>query len=241
MRFVFTLVFACGFSCSAGETPGRPADGRGGASGTSSTGTSSTGTSGGSGGGAAAGGSGGTSMGGAGTGGSGGASGKGGTAIRDAASDVSFDWPEGPRGQCKPGTYEGRFDCLFSAIADAGIDGGLFTMPVSGPITLHLTQSQNGEFLEVKDGVLDGTANTFFTLKAAISGTLNCRTGEFAGALEKGTYSGLIFVNGTWTGRITANYDRMTFRFPAGTWLMFPDIGGECVGGGSWMASYTGP
>jgi hypothetical protein len=261
MSSLLALAIAGGASCSAGESPGpRSQRGNGGVGGSSGSGVSggpntggnTGGTGGSSTGGSSAGGSstggsggasgaGGSSTGGSSTGGSGGASGAGGTTVRDASSDVSFDWPEGPRGQCKPGTYEGQFNCLFSQFADSGVDGGLFTLPVSGPITLHLSQSQNGEFLEVKDGVLDGTANTFFTLKATISGKLDCRTGQFEGSLDKGTYSGFILVNGTWSGRLTSSYDRMTFRFPAGTWFMYPDIGGECIGGGSWTATYTGP
>jgi hypothetical protein len=207
------------------------------------------GGSGGSGGSAAAGGSGGGGFGGSGgSGGVGGAAGIGGTSSggnggtispprRDASPDVIFDWPEGTTGKnpCKPGVYQGNFACTYSP-GDAGV--GLF--PVTGPISLKLVQSQNGEFLEVREGLLDGTANIFFTFRADISGKLDCKTQKFEGKLEHGVYSGFLVINGTFQGPLSSDYDRIASQFSNGVWSLAVDMGnGGC--NGTWSAAYQGP
>jgi hypothetical protein len=211
--------------------------GSGGSGGTGGSGGS--GATGGSGGSAATGGSGATG----GNGGGGGVAGsnsggRGGTSPppRDASLDIGFDWPEGTsKNPCKAGFYQGTFACTYSP-GDAGI--GLF--PVSGPISMKMVQSQNGEFLEVREGLLDGTANIFFTFRADITGKLDCRTSKFDGLLEHGVYSGFLVINGTFQGPLSSDYDRLTSQFSNGVWSLAVDMGnGGC--NGTWSAAYMGP
>jgi hypothetical protein len=157
--------------------------------------------------------------------------------VRDASSDITFDWPEGDasRRSCKPGVYQGNFSCTGS-LGDSGIPA----YQATGPISLKLVQSQQGEFLEVREGVLDGTANVFFVFRADISGKLDCKTLRFAGTLERGTYSGFLVINGTFQGPLASDYDRNTSQFTNGVWNLTLDMGnGECKG--TWSAAYTGP
>jgi hypothetical protein len=212
--------------------------------------TTGSGGSGGSGGSDLTGGTGGNTGGGTGGGGSGGVGGGGGTStggsagtnmppVRDASlPDVGFDWPEGDasnKNPCKPGVYQGNFACTYSP-GDAGV--GLF--PVSGPISMKMVQSQQGEFLEVREGLLDGTANIFFTFRANISGKLDCKTQKFDGKLENGVYSGFLIINGTFQGPLSSDYDRIASQFANGMWALAVDMGnGGC--NGTWSAAYTGP
>jgi hypothetical protein len=202
----------------------------GGAGGSSATGgaggSSATGGAGGS---SATGGAGGSSA-------TGGAGGSGGSP-RDARSDISFDWPEGPtKNPCKPGVYQGSFSCTYMPPGDSGIGG----FPVSGPITLKMVPSQQGEFLEVREGLLDGTANVFFTFRADISGKLDCRAATFAGNLERGVYSGFLVINGTFEGPLSSGYDRASSQFSNGVWTLALNMGnGGC--NGTWSAAYVGP
>ena len=173
--------------------------------------------------------------------GSGGSNAKGGAAgasdpSRDGGSDVSFDWPEGPvKNPCKAGVYQGNFSCTYMP-GDAG--GGTF--PVTGPITLKMVPSQQGEFLEVREGLLDGTANVFFTLRADISGRLDCRAAKFVATLEHGIYSGFLVINGTFQGSLSSDYDRAASQFSNGVWSLAVDMGnGGC--NGTWSAAYVGP
>ncbi len=154
----------------------------------------------------------------------------------DAGSGVSFEWPETPPGSgCKPGRYAGTFACTYKD------PQGLSQMPVTGPITLTLADSQQGEFLEVRDGVLDGTANAFFSLRADITGKLDCASAQFQGSLANGTYSGFLIVNGTFGGTMASQYDRVKFAFVSGIWSLavVGPPGGTCDG--TWSASYVGP
>ncbi|HMJ56245.1 MAG TPA: hypothetical protein VK540_29460 [Polyangiaceae bacterium] len=222
-----------GGSAGSGGSPG----GTGGSGATGGTGGS--GAAGGTGGSGATGGSGG-GVGGAGGAGGTNAGGRGGTTsppVRDAAPDVTFDWPEGTTGKnpCKAGVYQGSFGCTYSP-GDAGV--GLF--PVTGPISLKLVQSQNGEFLEVREGLLDGTANLFFTFRADITGKLDCKTSKFDGKLEHGVYSGFLIINGTFQGPLASDYDRISSQFSNGMWSLAVDMGnGGC--NGNWSAAYVGP
>lgn len=165
----------------------------------------------------------------------GGAAGAGGSPL-DASSDISFDWPEGPvKNPCKAGVYQGNFSCTYMP-GDAG--GGTF--PVTGPITLKMVPSQQGEFLEVREGLLDGTANVFFTLRAEISGRLDCRAAKFVATLEHGVYSGFLVINGTFQGSLSSDYDRASSQFSNGVWSLAVDMGnGGC--NGTWSAAYVGP
>jgi hypothetical protein len=156
--------------------------------------------------------------------------------IRDASLDITFDWPEDAgKNPCKAGVYQGSFQCTYMTG-----DAGFGSFPVSGPISLKMVQSLQGEFLEVREGLLDGTANVFFTFRADISGRLNCRTSKFDGQLEHGVYSGFLVVNGTFQGPLSSDYDRAASQFSNGVWTLAVDMGnGGC--NGTWSASYVGP
>lgn len=156
--------------------------------------------------------------------------------VRDASPDITFDWPEDAgKNSCKAGVYQGSFQCTYM-MGDAGFG----SFPVSGPISLKMVQSQQGEFLEVHEGLLDGTANVFFTFRADISGRLNCRTSKFDGQLEHGVYSGFLVVNGTFQGPLSSDYNRAASQFENGVWSLAVDMGnGGC--NGTWSATYVGP
>jgi hypothetical protein len=185
-----------------------------------------------------AGGSGGSSAGGgSGSPTTGGAPGSGGTTQpADAGGDVGFEWPETVpgTGQCKPGLYEGEFQCTYT---DPSGGGGV---PVSGPISVRLVESASGELLEVRDGVLDGTANALFIFRADVVGKLDCYKATFNGRLVNGTYSGFAIVNGTFEGPLGSTYDHQAVALTSGTWqLTVAASGGGC--NGTWSARYVSP
>src|SRR5688572_27062607 len=145
---------------SYGDPPNGGSAGAGGAGASGAiggTGQGATGAAGGAGGAGAA----------AGTGASGGSAGAGGTGTggaigADAGPDARFDWPDTPpgAGECKAGRYVGTFECTYKDPA------GTYMMPVTGPMSMTLTKSEQGEFLEVSDGVIDGSALIFVTFRA---------------------------------------------------------------------------
>jgi hypothetical protein len=113
-------------------------------------------------------------------------------------------------------------------------------LPVSGPISIRLVESTSGEFLEVRDGVLDGTANTFFTFRADVQGKLDCYRASFTGNLINGTYSGFLIVNGSFEGPLSSSYDSQSVALTSGTWQLKVAVsGGGCTG--TWSANYVGP
>jgi hypothetical protein len=59
---------------------------------------------------------------------------------------------------------------------------------VTGPIELTLLESQNGEFLEVSGGRMDGAALLAIAFTASLSGQLDCQTGAFVGNVTDGSY-----------------------------------------------------
>ena len=62
-------------------------------------------------------------------------------------TDVAFEWPENSATfSCTPGTYSGKWSCKMSGIS--------FT----GPVKMTLTETDNGEFLKITDGELNGKA-----------------------------------------------------------------------------------
>jgi hypothetical protein len=222
--------------CSPSDTVATRSNPSDKATGGATAGTTGAGGSGASG---ASGGSGGNGGGAGGVGGSGGGAGTGSggsSPIRDASPDITFDWPEDAgKNPCKAGVYQGSFQCTYMTG-----DAGFGSFPVSGPISLKMVQSQQGEFLEVREGLLDGTANVFFTFRADISGRLNCRTSKFDGQLEHGVYSGFLVVNGTFQGPLSSDYDRAASQFSNGVWTLAVDMGnGGC--NGTWSATYVGP
>jgi hypothetical protein len=216
----------CGAGCSPANGETSPGSGAGGSGGNG--GNAGNGTGGGSGGSA------GGALGSGGSGGNGGTDGSGGTTPGDGSI---FDWPETPPGsggECKPGRYEGTFECTYTDTQ------GTPALDVSGPIRLTLVRGEQGEILEVRDGKLDGTANAVFTFSADITGELDCGNARFSGRLVNGVYSGFIFVTGTFEGPFDSRYDRRQFSLIDGSWLLtVTQSGGTCPG--TWTANYVGP
>jgi hypothetical protein len=143
-----------------------------------------------------------------------------------ASSGVSFDWPESDGGKaqnCKAGHYVGTFSCTYQF---AMTDGG--GIPITGPVELTLSQSQDGEFLEVSGGTLDGHALIAIHFTADIHGKLDCSTGVFQGTLENGSYAVDPFPSGgTFNGPLTAST------------TMTPPCSGTCLNG-TWALHETG-
>lgn len=134
MRWAPTLalLFPLGGACSAGGSRTFPPSASGGSGGTPTYETGGASTA---------------------AGGTGQASG-GSSAVRDRSL---FNWPEAnPDGSapllCKAGHYVGTYSCNVTGPNGFGTDGGAY--PLTGPVDLTLTQSQNGEFLDVSGGTL---------------------------------------------------------------------------------------
>jgi len=147
-------------------------------------------------------------------------------------------------GNCKDGTYSGTFQCTFMFDPDAGAGstasadaGGLM---ITGTLSFNLTQmTVNGEsFIDTASGSFSGTAATFFAISADVGGTLNCNSGVFNGTLTKGTYSGFLFINGTFSGPLNSQYNGTTFSFVDGSWQLTVPGEGTCPG--TWSANYVG-
>jgi hypothetical protein len=145
------------------------------------------------------------------------------------SSGVSFDWPETIPGQgkpCKAGHYVGTFECTYKPAGTP--DGSAGGLPITGPIDFKLQQAQNGEFLEVSGGTLDGLALIAIHFKAEISGKLVCGTGAFDGTLVNGSYAIDPFpAGGTFNGPMNG--------FSTNT----PPCAGTCLSG-TWALHETG-
>ena len=161
---------------------------------------------------------------------------------------VAFDWPEaiGDGGAtCKAGHYKGTFQCNFvPSLADGGTAPGTPSAPftVTGPVELVLTESQNGEFLEVSGGTLNGS--TFIiTFTAKISGKLDCQTNQFAGMVSDGQYGIQPFPpGGSFSGPTSATYSASGPALVNGSWLFAAkDAQGNLLGNcpGTWSATYA--
>ena len=112
---------------------------------------------------------------------------------------------------------------------------GLFGLPpftVSGPVSFTLAQSENGEFMKITDGILEGNAMGY-VFTAALAGQLDCDTNEFAADALNGTYGTPPF-NGTFAGDLSAQLDR-TSQTLNGSWSLSPNGFQPCVG--PWSAT----
>jgi hypothetical protein len=148
--------------------------------------------------------------------------------VRDP--NVHFTWPEATLdGPCLAGTYEGTFSCALGP--------GLFGLPpftVSGPVSFTLAESENGEFLEITDGALNGEAMGY-VFSATLAGQLDCVTNEFAADALNGTYGATGFPpGGTFAGDMAAQLDR-TSQTLNGQWSLSPNGFTPCVG--PWSAT----
>ncbi len=116
---------------------------------------------------------------------------------------------------CQAGTYVGTY----SGTDDSSKVGGPTNFPISGPMQLNLvrTEEQNGEFdLVTNNGSFDMTwggvttgdaASGLIVVHGAISGQLQCSSGDFTAMSTSATWT-LIGLNaGTATMNFTGKYD----------------------------------
>jgi hypothetical protein len=163
---------------------------------------------------------------------------------------VVFDWPEsvgdGGATKCQAGRYAGTFTCNFvPTLADGGaLPGAPATpFPVTGPIELVLTESQNGEFLEVGGGTLTGAALIAITFTGKISGKLDCHSHAFDGMVTDGQYGIQPFPpGGFFSGPTSATYSETGPSLLNGTWqvaVMTPQNTSQGNCDCTWTATYT--
>jgi hypothetical protein len=114
------------------------------------------------------------------------------------------------------------------------------TLVPSGPTGDELS------LLRVSESQLQATADGAFHIDGTLTGTLDCRTGEFSAALE-GSYC-LVAVGSCGSGKrasfagpISAHYDAQTTSFEMGTWsvveAVLTDAHGAFGGSGQWNAA----
>jgi hypothetical protein len=159
---------------------------------------------------------------------------------------VEFVWPETlPGGDdiCQPGTYTGDFFCVANAAFLLQLvppEDGAAGIPVLGPVTLTFERSMDGEFLEIKKGVLEGLALEAWGFVAELEGRLDCKTLKFEAHASSGVYGlGLPVAvpMGTFGGTLTGTLDPTT-RQLEGDWALVDDFGVQGCNG-PWTASHT--
>jgi hypothetical protein len=142
--------------------------------------------------------------------------------------NVHFEWTETVPGTvaCEPGHYVGTFDGFYNTL-----------IPVAGDIDMTLSQSQNGEFLEVSDGEMSGVANLTIPFSATVQGSLDCQGEHFDAQLIDGTYDAFGNVS-SFEGPLVADYDTSTHKMISGTWTV-TEPNGTSGGTGTWEATWT--
>jgi hypothetical protein len=152
----------------------------------------------------------------------------------NSRADIMFSWQETVTDNCLPGHYEGTFNCMYVPM---GGDPSMGT-PVSGPIAMTLTQSANGEFLEISDGTLNGNTYGIINFTSMLTGRLNCATREFGAQAVMGLWGPLFPVN-PFDGVLSAHYDDLTSTL-TGDWALTEGLTmGICSG--PWNAHRVGP
>jgi hypothetical protein len=151
---------------------------------------------------------------------------------------VTFTWPEtnpeaGAGSLCQAGHYVGTYSCNVTFG-----DGGMTNYPLTGPVDLHLSEAQDGEFLSVSGGTLMSAAG-ILTLNATLAGKLNCGNGAFGGTLQNGTLSIFPFPpGGTFAGNLSARFVQTGPKLD-GTWTLIGEgafAGYACTG--PWTATW---
>jgi hypothetical protein len=161
----------------------------------------------------------------------------------DLDPNAQFDWPETAPGQakCQEGTYVGMFGC--SLFVDPTMPAPPGTPPdFSGPITLEFKKSADGEFLELANAKLDGSANDTLGFMADLTGRLDCNTLEFTATAENGVYglgSPILIPGGDVSGMLSGMLDLQTGEL-TGTWSLYSmDASMDFTCDGPWQAMYT--
>jgi hypothetical protein len=157
--------------------------------------------------------------------------------------DVQFDWPEAQEGRkCEAGTYTGSFECTF------GVDptqaamfpfGPMEIPPVTGPVAFTFERSEHGEFLELTNATLVGTAMDYIGFNAVLSGRLDCATMELTAELisgEAGFGQPIVLQFVELSGGLSGTLDGQTGVL-TGTWSIGDASFGECEG--PWTATFT--
>ncbi len=136
-------------------------------------------------------------------------------------ADLNFYWQRSvPTGDttCEPGLYIGGFTGGYLSSANA-----LVPVPVFGDLQFELYQHLTGEFLEIRDGVMQGNALLFFPFTAVIKGTLDCSTGYLDGTVS-GSYV-IAIDTYSFQGQFRAKYDGFNRAFVDGLWSVTePDL-----------------
>jgi hypothetical protein len=140
--------------------------------------------------------------------------------------NVMFDWPEtvADKDPCLPGTYVGQYTCDYTIL-------GLIPGTVTGPVIFTLAPSEDGEFLEVRDGELTGTADPYnVVFNSQLVGELKCGENSFSADAQAGSYSDGFLIVGMFSGTLGGRLDRPTQTL-TGTWsLGTSDASITCVG-----------
>ncbi len=157
-----------------------------------------------------------------------------------ADPSIMFEWAETQpgMGSCQPGTYSGTFTCDY---VGPGIDPSA-PFVATGPVVFTLQPSQNGEFLEIVDGHIDGDADVVFNFTAKLVGELDCKTNTLTGMATEGAYGlgdATALQVGAFEGTLSGSLDRSSVTL-SGDWnMMITDglgAGGACVG--PWSATW---
>lgn len=166
-------------------------------------------------------------------------------------TDIVFEWErtKAQAGSCEPGDYTGDFMGLYSSqLTFINFPIPVFALgQLDRPgLAFTLEKKGNGEKLEIANGVMQGTADGFFPFNGTLTGSLDCKSGQFNAELS-GFYS--LGVEGVgmfkFKGPLTGSYDKLTHSIQAGTWKVseydpapvLPGAGGE----GNWHATWKKP
>jgi hypothetical protein len=154
--------------------------------------------------------------------------------------NVTFEWTASlpGSGDCRPGRYTGTFSCeyFFAATDPAPL------AIVTGPVAITLEESQDGEFLEISDGKLEGVAQLIFGFRAELQGKLECATRRLDATAVNGAYGfgdPAVLPLGTFQGALGGVLDAATAAL-AGDWDLSVTGGG--AGGfckGPWQANWA--
>jgi hypothetical protein len=154
---------------------------------------------------------------------------------------VSFDWPAslpGGEDDCRPGHYDGTFSCEYRMLP-TDVDPLVI---VEGPISLTLERSQDGEFLEISDGQLEGIAQFVIGFRSKLSGKLDCATHQLTADAVDGLWGfgdPAVLPFGAFAGTLTGTLEPTTGALD-GSWNLGVDPGsggGACVG--PWQANWA--
>jgi hypothetical protein len=158
-------------------------------------------------------------------------------------------------GDCKAGHYEGDFEGWYRSGFILGLAIPVYALDISfGPALKFTLEEQVGgdaEFpvYKIADGEINGTADFVFPFKAALTGTLDCRTKTLTGEMDGG-YSIVLPVGineGKFIGPVTGQYNATDHSFSGGTWTLHEEdalgisVLGMTGGEGTWKAKWVSP